>query len=35
MHKNDCFEQKNLNKLDKYDIIDITNDIPVFDSWKR
>ena len=27
MHKNDCFEQKNLNKLDKYDIIDITNDI--------
>ena len=25
--KNDCFEQKNLNKLDKYDIIDITNDI--------
>ena len=23
----DCFEQKNLNKLDKYDIIDITNDI--------
>ena len=27
MHKNDCFEQKNLNKLDKCDIIDITNDI--------